>query len=183
MRFSRVQVQLQTLVLLCLMATKCACAAERPASIKTEMSFDLVHGAVIVSATLEGRGPFAMILDTGADPSIVDIQTARALGMKIASQGEQGVGTGTAVNLAYSTSLRTVTLGSTRAEHVDALAMDLSGLSKALGIPIQGVLGRSFMKGRAFQIDYPKHVVRFYKGSALHRSGEAADTLLIPTRS
>ena len=174
MRFSRVRVQ--ALVFLCLVAMKCACAAEQQASIKTEMSFDMVHGAVIVSATLDGRGPFAMVLDTGADPSVVDIQTARGLGMKIASKGEQGVGTGAAVNLTYSTSLATVTLGSIRVENVDALAMDLSGLSKALGVPIQGVLGRSFMKGRAFQIDYPKHVVRFYTGSALRRRHAAPDT-------
>ncbi len=48
------------------------------------------------------------------------------------------------------------------ATKVDALAMDLSKLSSALGRPIGGVLGYSFFKTRIVQIDYPNRKVRFY---------------------
>jgi len=160
----------------CLLTVALHAAAGAKDRAAVEIPFDSVHGVVIVHVKLDGHGPFAMMLDTGADPSIVDLATARSIGMKIASQGGQGSGTGTDANLAYSTRMEAVALGAFQARRVDAQAMDLSGLSKALGVPIQGVLGRSLMKGRVFQIDYPGQVVRFYTVSPLRGRQAAPDT-------
>ena len=142
----------------------------------TTVPFDFVRGTVIVHVTLDGQGPFAMMLDTGADPSIVDLETARTVGMKIAAKGEQGSGSGTDVNLAYGTVMNAVALGSLRATHVAAAAMDLSGIAGTLGVPLQGVLGRSLLKGRAFEIDYPKRIVRFFAVSASSGCKSLPDT-------
>jgi hypothetical protein len=57
-----------------------------------EVPFELVHGAMIVQTTLNGAGPFWMMLDTGADPSIVDLGTGKNAGLKIAASGHQGSG-------------------------------------------------------------------------------------------
>jgi predicted aspartyl protease len=103
-----------------------------------------------------------MLLDTGADPSIVEIGTAKSVGLKIAASGQQGSGGGTGDNLAYETSLPLVQLGGLTASNVDALAMDLSKLSSALGRPISGVLGYSLLKTRIVQIDYPNLRVLFF---------------------
>jgi hypothetical protein len=151
-------------------------AAHAGSSVVTTIPFDFVRGAVIVHVTLDGQGPFAMMLDTGADPSIVDIATARTIGMKIAAKGEQGSGGGTNVNLAYETMMNAVTLGSLQATHVAAAAMDLSGIARTLGVPLQGVLGRSLLKGRAFEIDYPKQIVRFFAASASSGCNSLPDT-------
>ncbi len=77
-------------------------------------------------------------------------------------QRTAGIGGGTSHNVSYETSLPVVQLGGLTATKVDALAMDLSKLSSALGRPIGGVLGYSLLKTRIVQIDYPNRTVRFY---------------------
>lgn len=130
-----------------------------------EVPFELIHGTIIVPATVNGAGPFWMMLDTGADPSIVELGIAKSTGLKIAASGQQGSGGGTSHNLSYETSLPLVQLGSLTATKVDALAMDLSKLSSTLGRPIGGVLGYSLFKRRIVRIDYPNRKVRFYKNA------------------
>lgn len=127
-----------------------------------EIPFEFIHQAIVVQATVNGHGPFWMMLDTGADPSIVELGTAKSIGLKIVASGEQGSGGGTEDNPAYEASLPVVQLGGLTATNVDALAMDLAKLSSALGRPIGGVLGYSLLKGRIVQIDYPNRKVRFY---------------------
>jgi predicted aspartyl protease len=138
--------------------------AQAPAGKQTviEVPFDFIHRSIVVQATVNGHGPFWMLLDTGADPSIVELETAKSIGLKISANGQQGSGGGTGDNLAYETSLPEVQLGGLTASNVDALAMDLSKLSSALGRPISGVLGYSLLKMRIVQIDYPNCKLRFY---------------------
>ena len=52
-----------------------------------EIPFEFIRGAIVVQAMVNGNGPFSMMLDTGADPSIVELGTAKSLGLKIASSG------------------------------------------------------------------------------------------------
>ena len=127
-----------------------------------EVPFEFIHDSIVVQATVNGQGPFWMLLDTGADPSIVDLETAKNVGLQLAAKGQQGSGGGTGVNPAYETVLPVVQLGGLSATHVDALGMDLSKLSSTLGRPIGGVLGYSLLKRRIVQIDYPSRKVRFY---------------------
>jgi hypothetical protein len=69
------------------------------------------------------------------------------------------------------------------ASNVDALALDLSKLSSALGRPVSGVLGYSLLKARFVQIDYPNRKVRFFTratscAEAAHPSFPGCTTLL-----
>jgi hypothetical protein len=126
-----------------------------------EVPFELVHDSILVQAFIDGHGPFSMLLDSGADPSIVDLEAARHMGLKLATTGQQGSGGGTEANLAYETSFPLLQLGALKASNVDALGLNLSKLSSTLGRPIAGVLGYSLLKNRIVQIDYPHHKVRF----------------------
>ena len=139
--------------------------AQVPAQTVIEVPFELVHGSILIQTRVNGLGPFWMMLDTGADPSIVELGTAKSAGLKIAANGQQGSAGGTDANLAYETSLPQVQLGDLTATNVDAMAMDLSKLSTALGRPIGGVLGYSLLKARIVQIDYPGRKVRFYSSA------------------
>ena len=139
--------------------------AQVPAQTVIEVPFEFVHGSILIQTSVNGLGPFWMMLDTGADPSIVELGTAKIAGLKIAANGQQGSAGGTDANLAYETSLPLVQLGNLTATNVDALAMDLSKLSSALGRPIGGVLGYSLLKARIVQIDYPNRKVRFYSSA------------------
>ncbi len=76
-----------------------------------EIPFEFIHESIVVQATINGRGPFWMLLDSGADPSIVELGTAKSVDLKIAAKGQQGSGGGAGGNLAYETSLQLLQLG------------------------------------------------------------------------
>jgi len=124
--------------------------------------FEFYRNEIIVQVKVNGKGPFNMMLDTGTDPSAVDLATARDMGLKLHSLGKPGSGGGTDVNLTYYTELPLVEVGDLKVKTVAALALDLSKISERLGKPLHGVLGHSLLNGRVVQIDYPNRIVRFY---------------------
>ena len=144
--------------------------------------FEFIHDAIVLQVAVNGHGPMSMLLDTGADPSLIDLKTAKEIGLKLATKGEQGSGGGTDVNLAYETVLPVIRIGGFKATQVDAVGMDLSRLSAALGRPISGVLGYSLLKTLVLQIDYPNHKVRFDRVAPFRATGQgfpvAKDTTL-----
>ena len=127
-----------------------------------EVPFDFYKNEIILQVKVNGKGPFNMMLDTGTDPSAVDLTTARDIGLKLHPLGKPGTGGGTDVNLTYYTELPLVEVSSFTVKDVETLALDLSKVSERLGKPLHGVLGHSVLNGRIVQIDYPNRVVRFY---------------------
>jgi predicted aspartyl protease len=127
-----------------------------------EVPFEFYRNEIILQVKVNGKGPFNMMLDTGTDPSGIDLNTARELGLKLHSLGKPASGGGTDTNLTYSTELLVVEVGGLHVKTVEALALDLSKVSERLGKPLHGVLGHSLLNGRVVQIDYPNRMVRFY---------------------
>jgi predicted aspartyl protease len=137
--------------------------------------FEFYRDSVIVQVKVDGKGPFNMLLDTGVNPSVIDRETAKAIGLKLSAQGQSASGSGTDANLTYETSLPMVELGGLKAANVEALATDLSKMSETLGKPLQGVLGYSLLKDRVVQLDYPKRVARFYSNSPYSQAAANSD--------
>jgi hypothetical protein len=48
-----------------------------------EIPFDFVRNEIILQVKVDGKGPFNMMLDTGTDPSAVDLATAKELGLEL----------------------------------------------------------------------------------------------------
>jgi len=144
-------------LILCLLAPQAA--DTQPV---VEVPFDFYRNEIIVQVKVNGKGPFNMMLDTGTDPSAIDIATARELGLELDPIGSKPTGGGSGVNLAYGTKLPLVEFGGITAKNIEAAAIDLTKLSERLGKPLHGVLGHSVLNARIVQIDYPNHVVRFY---------------------
>src|SRR5262249_23492627 len=135
-----------------------------------EVPFDFYRNEIIVQVKVNGKGPFNMMLDTGTDPSAVDLTTAKDLGLKLHALGKPASGGGTEVNLTYSTVLPLVEVGSFTVKDVETVALDLSKVSERLGKRLHGVLGHSVLNGRIVQIDYPNRVVRFYSQPPFSRA-------------
>jgi hypothetical protein len=76
-----------------------------------EIPFDFYRNEIILSVNVNGKGPFNMMLDTGTDPSAVDLSTARNIGLKLQPLGKPATGGGTDVNLTYYTRLPLVEVG------------------------------------------------------------------------
>jgi predicted aspartyl protease len=141
-----------------------------------EVPFEFFRNEIIVQVKVDGKGPFNMMLDTGTDPSAVDLATAKELGLKLSSAGGPVSGGGTDRNLAYETRLPLVECGGLTAKNVVALALDLSKVGERLGKPLHGVLGHSLLNGRIVQIDYPNRVVRFYSQPPFAKAARQANT-------
>ena len=165
-----------TSCLLLAIASICCFAQAKSKDQVIEIPFEFYKNEIILQVSVNGKGPFNMMLDTGTDPSGVAITTAKELGLKLHPLGKEISGGGTDSALGYYTQLPLVEVGGFSAKNVDALAIDLSKVSERLGRPLHGVLGHSVLNGRIVQIDYPNRVVRFYAHSPLSKSTEQATT-------
>lgn len=141
-----------------------------------EIPFEFYKNEIIIQVQINGKGPFNMMLDTGTDPSAIDLATAKEIGLKLNSTGHQGSGSGASVNLAYQTKLPLVDVGPLQAKNINALAIDLSKISERIGKPIHGILGQSLLNKRIVQIDYPKRIVRFYSKTPFPKTSDRPDT-------
>ena len=161
-----------------LIALACCCVfaqAKSPAPV-VEIPFDFYRSEIIVQVKVNGKGPFNMMIDTGTDPSAIDLATAKELGLKLHGLGHPGTGGGTETNLSYYAQLPLVEVGGLSVKNLDALAIDLSKLSARLGKPLHGVLGHSLLNKRVVQIDYPARVLRFYSQSPFPKRANQPNT-------
>jgi hypothetical protein len=134
-----------------------------------EAPFDFYRNEIILQVKINGKGPLNMMLDTGTDPSGIDVTTARELGLKLEPLGKPATGGGTDVNLTYYTKLAVVEVGGLTVKNLETLAIDLSKISERLGKPLHGVLGHSLLNGRVVQIDYPNRKMRIYSQSPFQK--------------
>ncbi|HEY2846781.1 MAG TPA: pepsin/retropepsin-like aspartic protease family protein [Pyrinomonadaceae bacterium] len=136
-----------------------------------EVPFEFYKSELIAEVMIDGKGPFMMMLDTGTDPSAIDLATADAIGIKRSTKGVGASGGGTGKNLAFECKLNNVQLGRLKAGTIAAGAIDLSKISERIGKHIDGIIGYSLFKGRIVQFDYPKSVMRFYGSAPAHSAG------------
>lgn len=136
-----------------------------------EVPFTFERSSVVVQVKVNGKGPYNMLLDTGAEQSAIDLNTAKELGLRLTplSQGKV-VATGNKENRVFLTTLPQVDLMVLTARNLLASATDFSKISQRIGIPIHGALGYNFLKNRIVQFDYPKRVARFYSVSPVSKS-------------
>ena len=161
-----------------LLAVACLCSFAQVKSKEqvVEVPFDFYRNEIFVQVKVNGEGSFNMMLDTGTDPSAVDLTTARELGLKLDSSGRQSAGGGTGVNLSYETRLPLVEVGNLIVKNIEAAAVDLTKISERLGRPVHGVLGHSLLNGRIVQIDYPNRVLRFYSRPPFFKASNQLNT-------
>ena len=165
-----------TLFSLLAIANVCVFAQAKSKDQVIEFPFEFHKNEIILQVSVNGKGPFNMMLDTGTDPSGVDITTAKEIGLKLHPLGKEISGGGTDSTLGYYTQFPLIQVGGFTAKNVDALAIDLTKISERLGKPLHGVLGHSVLNGRIVQIDYPNRVIRFLARSPLSKASEQVNT-------
>jgi hypothetical protein len=156
---------------LALAATLTAALAGDPAAGAALIApFDFSRAAIGLDVTVKGA-PLYVMLDTGADPSIIDLGRADALGLKVDRRaGGEASGEGDAAHSqVFPTAIDGLVIQGRAFAPVSALAFDMTGLSTAYGRKLDGVLGYSFLTGRIVLIDYAKRQL-----GVLDRPAEAA---------
>jgi len=131
------------------------------------LPFDFSRKAIGLAVTVKGA-PLFVLLDTGVDPSAIDLSRAKALGLKVEmDSGGKGEGFGEgAAPTVFPTIITGLAAGGRDMRPFDALASDLSTLSQNYGRPIDAVLGASFLADKAVLIDYPAHTVTLLRHGA-----------------
>jgi predicted aspartyl protease len=119
---------------------------------------------ITVKGTINGKGPFNFIFDTGASMTIIEKQTAEELGLyDKASATREALG---AVGTVTSSILdvESIKIDNVEAKDIQVGVMDLSNVAKCgcLG-ELGAIIGYNFIKDQKVTIDYPKQEISFEK--------------------
>jgi hypothetical protein len=136
--------------------------------------FDFSHAEIGVNVTIKGA-PLYMLLDTGVDPSVIDLTRAGALGLTIdRAAGDEAAGEGDAKEAkAFPATIDALAISGRPFHAIDALAFDMGTLSARYGHALDGVLGYSFLADKIVLIDYPHHTL-----GILERPADALSVVL-----
>ncbi len=122
--------------------------------------FDFSQSEIGIDATLNGE-PLYILFDTGVDPSIIDVQRAEALHLKIDRAGGgpvSGYGN-TEQSTAFPTTIQRFAISGRKFGSFDALASDLSALSGKYGRRVDAFIGYSFLQDKIILVDYPRRTL------------------------
>ncbi|MFN4260932.1 MAG: aspartyl protease family protein [Gemmataceae bacterium] len=114
-----------------------------------------------VSVTINGKGPYRVIFDTGAPFVILSNRVAREAGLK--APRAAGGPAPPLFGFQGQTQVDTLMMGALKAEQVPALVMDHPGLgvlAKQVG-PIEGIIGWPFFARYRLTIDYQAQRLTF----------------------
>ncbi len=117
---------------------------------------------LILETTVNGKGPFRFVLDTGAGGTIISPELAKKLDIKPDNpeKPDKATGAGGTVEVHIGT-VKSLKVGETQLEELKVGIMDLTGISKAIETEIDGIIGYNFLKKFRVIIDYPKQTVTF----------------------
>ena len=130
-----------------------ACATSRASPLETP--FDFSRSEIVIEISIKGKTLYA-IVDTGVDPSVIDLAAADHLGLKVdrTNSGEAGgFGEGKGMTV-FPTRIEGLSIHGHNFAGFDALASDTSAFTPADQRRIDVVLGYSFLSDKILLIDY-----------------------------
>jgi hypothetical protein len=139
----------------------------------SELPFKLRAGLIWVQVeSPRGAKTLNFILDSGAEASVIDLQTAHRLGLELGQPiTVRGIN---ATTVGYWPEHLPAQMGGVSLTP-NYLAMDLSALSSACHHRVDGLIGADFFAGRIVQIDFAKEKIRLLENYA-----PGANTQILP---
>jgi predicted aspartyl protease len=133
------------------------------ASSPTEFAFEQRGGLIWVKVSVpQSAEPLNFLLDSGAGVSVVNLRTAKRLGLKLGQRVDvRGVGSSTD---GFWPQRLQATAGGVGLPK-ECLAVDLAELSRACDCGVDGLLGADFFKDRVVQIDFVARKIRLLPSS------------------
>ena len=145
-----------------------------------EFPFQYREGLLWVEVTVpKSSRPLNFLVDSGAGVSVINLKTARKLGLKlgrkVAVSGVETTMTG------YWQQHLSAQAGMVRLPD-DYLALDLGTLSRSCEKPVDGLVGADFFRDRVVQIDFAAQKIRLLKPEKATKSDETGVTLPLQLR-
>ena len=145
--------------------------AESAAPVAAELPISFREGLLWVEVNVpQSDKPLHFLLDTGASASVVNLSTARRLGLKLGPKVKvSGVKANVSGYWPVKLSGKSELVGSTNQIELpnEYLALDLSKLSGACSRSVDGLLGADFFHGRVVEIDYTAEKLRVLDSAPL----------------
>lgn len=153
-------------------ASTCLVAAALAGAVSSPVRAEALHhevatqpgrgGVPIVDVTINGKGPFKFVVDTGAPgPLRIDTTVADALGLKALRYDDEGDGSGKNEFKVAVVPIERLGLGSFSKSHLEANVMDLKGRR----FEFDGVFGMSAFADHILTIDYARGTLAVDEGS------------------
>lgn len=141
------------------------------AAVIQEFPFQLREGFIWVDVHAEGLAePLHFLLDSGASVSVINLQTAKKLGLPLGKRvSVQAVG---ASAVGFWPEHCAATAGAVQLPGA-YLAVDLSALSGSCECPVDGLIGMDFFRNRVVQIDFAVGKVRLLAAAPAFGNGDA----------
>ena len=118
----------------------------------TTVPFVLLNNHIYLDVTLNGKGPFRIICDTGGENAVTPA-LAKELGLK--SEGTlQGQGSGEKSEDVGLTRIETIAIGDATLKNQVFAVFDFSALGQVEGLPFLGMIGYEVFKRFVVGIDY-----------------------------
>jgi Aspartyl protease/PDZ domain/Serine aminopeptidase, S33 len=119
----------------------------------TSVPFTLFDKRMVIAASLDGKGPFFLIVDTGSGDVVITPEVTRRLHLRTRQAGSvTGAGSGSAATSA--TRLSSLDLGSLRFENLAVDVIDLSSIRRAIGFPhLDGIVGYDVLRRLRVGVD------------------------------
>ena len=137
-------------------------SAHQPSNVGRNVPIELTSNKPYAGVQVNGRGPYAFLLDTGASFSVLDKDRASALGIsasgtqRVRGAGDGSLTSGVAKNVALALSGLSLPSRDIRVLAVNA------ALSQVEGRAVDGLLGYDFFKQFVVEIDYAAERVNVY---------------------
>jgi len=135
-----------------------------------------------VEATLDGVENRFLLVDTGAEVSVLDSKLNGLLAGSGRSTDATAIGSGGASQgIEAWRRVGHITMGEFALTGVEAAVMDLSSIEVAVGHRLDGILGYSAFLGHLVELDYPAATIRIGKGALPEADGK--DVLSLASRA
>ena len=127
-----------------------------------EVPFEYVDHQILISGALDAHKNLTFLFDTGASAPVID----RSIDIRAYHLGDTTIQEAEGVTSAESVWVSDLSVGAdanqARVHNMAVLITDLSQISHVLGHKVDGIIGIPFCAGFVVEIDYVKHVLRFY---------------------
>jgi hypothetical protein len=131
--------------------------------------FTLESSHIVFPVKLNGREPIGFLLDTGADENVINTSRLGDFGLKTYGK-TTATGGGGSAEYDYATGA-TFTLPGVELRNQHVAVIDQTGLERALGIPLGGLLGYDFISRFVVEIDYEKKLITLHDPKTWSYSG------------
>lgn len=126
-----------------------------------------VRNLPVINCTLNGKGPYYFLLDSGAGISLLtDSALARQLGLTLSGESIiYGIGDTVGVKVAWADGVAfdIQHIISSKRSRIPVMLSDSLGLADYVGLPVHGILGMDFFQSFPVGISYRGLTVKVYK--------------------